>query len=469
MLVQEVLSVSQLTSAIKKQLESRFTALSVRGEISNLKEQSSGHLYFTLKDQESQISAVLFRGNAHTLKRMPKGGDQVIARGEISVYAPRGNYQLIVRELDYLGVGELLLKLHELKNKLEKRGWFSQEFKKKLPKYPKTIGVVTSATGSVIQDILNILNRRFSGFHLILNPVKVQGEGAAQEIAKAIDQFNQHRLADLLIVGRGGGNLEDLWAFNEEIVAEAIFRSEIPIISAVGHETDTSIADYVADVRAPTPSAAAEMAIAEKAQQLQFLKQSHARMTYAVKTQASQHRKVLERYQKSPHMRSAYALLGTHFQRIDDLRNTLDLSVRQHLQKKQLQLEVLAKQSDALKPSNQIHVLKQRLASMEKAVGTAIAQQIASFKRHFDPDLSCALLLKRCQFHIHEKKARLQQLVSHLKAIDPKNLLTKGYCILFQEKLDSVILSSQELVDNPTIRILMHDGTARAHIEEITP
>ncbi|MBX3719235.1 MAG: exodeoxyribonuclease VII large subunit [Parachlamydiales bacterium] len=467
--MQEILTVSQLTSAIKKQLESRFTALSVRGEISNLKEQASGHLYFTLKDQDSQISAVLFRGNTRGLTRMPKGGDQVVVRGEISVYAPRGNYQLIVRELDYLGVGELLLKLHELKNKLEKRGWFSPEIKKKLPKYPKTIGVVTSATGSVIQDILNILNRRFSGFHLVLNPVKVQGEGAAQEIAKAIDQFNQHCLADVLIVGRGGGSLEDLWAFNEEVVADAIFRSQIPIISAVGHETDTSIADYVADVRAPTPSAAAEMAIAEKAQQLQFLKQSHARMTYAVKALASQHRKILERFQKSPHMRSAYTLLGTHLQRIDDFRNTLDLGMRQQLQKKQLQLQSLAKQSEALKPITQVHSLKQRLASMEKAVCTAICQQIASAKRHFDPVASREVLLKRCQFHLQEKKQRLQQLVSHLQAIDPKNLLTKGYCILFQEKLDSVILSSQELSVNTAVRILMHDGTVKAHIEEITP
>ncbi len=467
--MQEILTVSQLTSFIKKKLESNFTALSIRGEISNLKEQSSGHFYFTLKDQESQISTVLFRGSARCLKRMPKGGDQVIVRGEISVYAPRGNYQLIARELEYLGVGELLLKLHELKNKLEQKGWFSPKLKKKLPKYPKIIGVVTSPTGSVIQDILNILNRRFSGFHLILNPVKVQGENAPQEIAQAIDQFNQHRLADLLIVGRGGGSLEDLWAFNEEIVAEAIFRSQIPIISAVGHETDTSIADYVADVRAPTPSAAAEMAIAEKAHQLQFLKQSHARMTYAVKAQALHHRKILERYQKSPHMRSAYPLLGTHLQRADDLRNALELGTRQYLQKKRLQLQVLARQSDALKPKTQVQALKQRLALMEKAASAAIAQRISSFKRHFDPSLPREQLLKRCQFHIHEKKARLQQLVSHLKAIDPKNLLTKGYCILFQEKLDSVILSSQELVENPAIRILMHDGTARARIEEITP
>ncbi len=419
--MQEILTVSQLTEAIKQQLENRFATLYVRGEITNLKEQSSGHFYFTLKDAGSQIPAVLFRGNTFNLKRPPKAGDQVIARGEISVYAPRGNYQLIVRELDYLGVGELLLKLHELKNKLEQRGWFSAEFKKKLPKYPKTIGVVTSPTGSVIQDILNILNRRFSGFHLILNPVKVQGEGAAQEIAKAIDQFNQHKLADVLIVGRGGGSLEDLWAFNEEIVAEAIFRSQIPIISAIGHETDTSIADYVADVRAPTPSAAAEIATGEKNQQLQFLAQARTRIDHTVKTQAAQYKKGLERFKKTSLLSSPYALLGPHFQRIDDLRSSLEIRTKQHIEKKSLQLQAFSRQLDSLKPANQIAILKQQL----------------------------------------------RQLVSHLKAIDPKNLLTKGYCILFQEKLDSVILSSQELAGGQTVRILMHDGQAKAHIEEI--
>ena len=466
--MQEILTVSQLTSAIKKQLESRFTGLFVRGEISNLKEQSSGHLYFTLKDQEAQLSAVLFRGDARSLKRSPKAGDQVVARGELSVYPPRGNYQMIVRELDFLGVGELLLKLHELKSKLEQRGWFSPELKKKLPKYPKTIGVVTSPTGSVIQDILNILNRRFSGFHLILNPVKVQGEGAAQEIAKAIDQFNQHQLADLIIVGRGGGSLEDLWAFNEEVVAEAIFRSRIPIISAVGHETDTCIADYVADVRAPTPSAAAEIAVAEKTQQLHFLSQSHSQLTFAVKSQLSQHHKVLERFQKSPAIRSAYTLLGGHFQRVDDLRNNLDIAIRQHFQHKHLQLLALSRQSHSLKPANQIQTLKQRLISIDKALQGALLQQISSLKRHFDPETLRKQLIGSYQLHLHEKKNRLEQLVSHLRAIDPKNLLTKGYCILFQEKIDSVILSSQELTERQPVRIFMHDGIATAHIEEIT-
>ncbi|MES2121396.1 MAG: exodeoxyribonuclease VII large subunit, partial [Chlamydiota bacterium] len=240
--MQEILSVSELTNEIKKQIESRFPAVAVKGEISNLKEQSSGHIYFTLKDAGAQLSAVLFRGNARELSRLPKNGDQVVLRGEISLYTPRGQYQMIVRNLEYAGVGELLLKLHAMKAKLQGLGWFDASRKRPLPRFPKTIGVVTSPTGAVIQDIVQVLSRRNAGVHLILHPVKVQGEGAAEEIARAIEEFNRFHLADLLIVGRGGGSLEDLWAFNEECVARAIFQSKIPVISAVGHETDFSIA-----------------------------------------------------------------------------------------------------------------------------------------------------------------------------------------------------------------------------------
>ena len=221
----KILSVSELTQEIKRQLETNFRSISVKGEISNLKVQTSGHIYFTLKDKDAQISAVLFKGSTKSLSRLPKEGDQIVALGELTVYSPRGSYQLLVRELQYQGVGELLTQLHERKNRLQALGYFAKERKKKLPSFPKTIGVITSPTGAVIQDILHILQRRHSGFHLILCPVKVQGEGAKEEIAKAIYDFNRYKLADVLIVGRGGGSLEDLWAFNEEIVIEAIFRS----------------------------------------------------------------------------------------------------------------------------------------------------------------------------------------------------------------------------------------------------
>lgn len=321
----KVFTVSELTSAIKAVLEPTFRSISVKGEISNFKLQSSGHLYFSLKDAGAQISAVLFKGNAASLPRMPKEGDQVIAYGEMSLYVPRGQYQIVVRELQFLGVGELLLKLHQLKETLQMRGWFDPQRKKPLPKLPKRIGVVTSPTGAVIQDILHILTRRFAGFQVILNPVKVQGEGAAQEIAQAICDFNKYGLADVLIVGRGGGSIEDLWAFNEEIVAKAIFDSKIPIISAVGHETDFTIADWVSDVRAPTPSAAAEIAIAEKAHLIRFLEGAQELCRQRISTQIGHYRQRVSGLQKHPLLSSPYGVLAPAIQRLDDFSRQLEI------------------------------------------------------------------------------------------------------------------------------------------------
>lgn len=439
----ETISVSELTLAIKKQLETRFTSVSVKGEISNLKEQSSGHLYFTLKDADSQISAVLFKGNTKGLSRLPKSGDQVIVKGELSVYAPRGNYQIIVRGLQFAGVGELLLKLHELKIQLSQKGWFDAARKKPLPKFPKTIGVVTSPTGSVIQDILHILTRRFAGFHLILNPVKVQGEGAAAEIAQAIAQFNRHKLADVLIVGRGGGSLEDLWAFNEEIVAAAIFASEIPVISAVGHETDFCIADYVADVRAPTPSAAAEIAISEKEQCNKFLVQTHVRMRHAVHSLVKQNKHRLKGIQMQPFFSSSYALLGKYHQLRDTIADELNDGMQRKIDQKKFYLLALEKQLTALNPTAKVLALRQRFSVWNGAFYRSIAYQLQS------------------------KKQRLSQLAAHLKAIDPRNLLTKGYCILFSEKNDSVILSTKEIEPPENVRILIHDGELAATVNKV--
>ncbi len=458
--MEEILSVSELTAVIKKQLESRFSFIRVKGEISNLKEQSSGHFYFTLKDSQAQLSAVLFKNDARSLNRPLKNGDQVILHGEISVYAPRGNYQMIVRKLEYLGVGELLVQLQALKIKLEKQGWFDSSRKKKLPKYPRTIGVVTSPTGSVIQDILHVLSRRFAGFHLILNPVKVQGEGSAEEIAAAIDDFNRYNLADVLIVGRGGGSLEDLWAFNEEKVALAIYQSKIPIISAVGHETDFSIADFVADVRAPTPSAAAEIATQETAQQLQFLTQSRNRLQAVVRTLLQHHQKQLHHFKRHPVLSTPFSLIEPHMQRIDELRAEFHLGLKRNFQEKELKLSASKKLASALKPSNQILSLIQKLSNLSRSLETAILQKLSASHRLFDKDNIQKSITHRLHQQIQEKRQRLYQLTSHLKGIDPKKLLTKGYCILFQEKNHSVILSTQELKDQDKVRLQLHDGKA---------
>lgn len=414
----KVFTISELTSAIKGILEPNFRGLSVQGEISNFKLQASGHLYFSLKDAGAQISAVLFRGNAASLSRMPKEGDQVIAKGEISLYAPRGQYQIVIRELQFLGVGELLLKLHQLKETLSARGWFDPQKKKELPKMPKRIGVVTSPTGAVIQDILNVLTRRFAGCQVILNPVKVQGDGAAEEIARAIDDFNRHELADVLIVGRGGGSIEDLWAFNEEIVARAIFESKIPIISAVGHETDFTIADWVADVRAPTPSAAAEIVIAEKANLIKFLLSTQQQGRQRVHQLVRQAEERLSGLKKHPLFSSPYTLLAQPIQQLDAIRASLEI----------------------LKPSNQIAHWLERLAPYPDKILTAMS------------------------LGMRQKNERLNRVTEHLRSINPQNLLKKGYSILFSEKEGSIILSVKDLPANQTFTALLQDGRIHATV-----
>ena len=255
----EPLTVSALTAQIKEILEDQVGEVSVAGEISNLRRQSSGHYYFTLKDEGSQIPCALFQGSALRLKIAPKDGAKVVAQGEVSVYAPRGAYQLIVRSLEPVGKGDLHQRFEELKSKLEAEGLFSAERKRDLPYFVQKVAVVTSPTGAAVRDAIHVLQRRCPRIRITVFGVKVQGEGAAEEVAEAIEEIGRSKMADVVLVVRGGGSLEDLWAFNEEVVARAVVASPIPVISGVGHETDFTICDFVADVRAPTPSVAAEM------------------------------------------------------------------------------------------------------------------------------------------------------------------------------------------------------------------
>lgn len=438
-----VLTVSQLTHAIKQKLESTFPHVWLQGEVSNFKAQASGHLYFSLKDASAQIAAIMFKMEAASLKILPKDGAQVIVRGDLTVYPQSGRYQIVIRELRYLGLGELLMKLEELKAKLYAKGWFAEALKKPLPKFPKTIGVVTSPTGAVIQDILNVLTRRFPGFHLILNPVKVQGEGAALEIAKAIEQFNTYQLADVLIVGRGGGSIEDLWAFNEEIVAAAIYASKIPIISAVGHETDVCLCDFVADARAPTPSAAAVLAVGDKEQLIHHMEHVHHRLHHMVMQRIRYDRQQLQGIQRHPLLASPYGILAIWMQRLDELNNSIILAMQHKIKTYYLKKEMFEKQLRALTPTRRIQQLKQLL--------------LADTKR----------LDQHWQRAIALKKERLANLVTNLNSIDPKNLLQKGYAILFNKKDDSVITSVKSIKEKQEIRALLFDGEILSQIKKV--
>ena len=259
-----VLSVSQLTNYIKSVIENdpRLNIVFLSGEISNLTDHySSGHIYLSLKDDKSVIRAVMFANNARRLVFRPQNGMKVICRGRVSVYPPSGQYQIYIEDMQPEGVGALALAFEQLKKELAQKGLFDRSKKKKLPRFPKTVGVVTSPTGAAVQDIRNVLTRRYPNVNIILCPVLVQGEGAAPQIIDAINKLDRYSLCDVIIVGRGGGSMEDLWAFNSEALAYAIYNCKIPVISAVGHETDFTICDYVSDLRAPTPSAAAELAV----------------------------------------------------------------------------------------------------------------------------------------------------------------------------------------------------------------
>ncbi|MFI5343750.1 MAG: exodeoxyribonuclease VII large subunit [Chlamydiales bacterium] len=484
-----LLTVSQLTQAIKLNLETMFPNIYLQGEISNLKVQSSGHVYFSLKDTNAQISSVMFKTETTFLKRLPKDGDHVMVKGEINVYPPKGNYQLIIRELSFMGIGELLQKLEQLKVKLHKMGWFKAARKKALPRLPQRIGVVTSPTGAVIQDILHILSRRFSGFHLILNPVKVQGEGAAEEIAKAIAQFNEHDLADVLIVGRGGGSLEDLWAFNEEIVAEAIYNSRIPIISAVGHETDHCIADYVADVRAPTPSAAAEIVIAEKNQLLDYLQGLKKRMQQTIGHLIQKDRYRLKGIALHPLLVNPHSLVEWRMQRLDDFKTEIHRSLQQQLQLKKQALLARSRQAIALKPTNQIAHFKQRLHDRDQALRQVMQKKLHNQRQWLN---QCTMHLKQTwqtqqtqRRYLLDKERlikRLDQLVMDrylfdrqkllnveklLKAFDPKNVLNKGYSLLLEEKTAAVIHSIHQVKKGQQSRLLLSDGELHIMINEI--
>lgn len=257
------ITVTELNKYVKEKIaQDEFLAnVLVKGEISNFKKHYTGHMYFTLKDENCLIKCIMFKSYAERLNFLPKDGTKVMAFGSVSVFERDGIYQIYVKAMEEDGLGDLYTRYQELKQKLEKDGFFDEENKQKIPKFPKTIGVLTSKTGSVIKDIINVSTRRNPNVHIKLLPVPVQGEGAAEKIANGIYYMNKNKIADVLIIGRGGGSLEDLWPFNEEIVANAIYNSEIPIISAVGHETDFTIADFVSDLRAPTPSAAAELAV----------------------------------------------------------------------------------------------------------------------------------------------------------------------------------------------------------------
>lgn len=348
-----LLTVSQLNRYLKSKFEedSNLTSVFLTGELSNFTHHyKSGHLYFSIKDTTATIKAVMFSTQSARLRFLPQDGMKVIARGRVSIYEATGQYQLYVEDLQPDGVGALNLAYEQLKAKLEKEGLFAAERKQPIPAYPQRIGVVTSSTGAAVQDLLNILSRRYPVAEVILAPVLVQGEGAAQEIADAIERFNALDCVDVLIVGRGGGSIEDLWAFNEERVARAVAASHIPIISAVGHETDFTICDFVADLRAPTPSAAAELAVPNREDLLQLLQSYRYTITQLLERRLSQWKQQVDLLSSSPYLASPDAWIRARRESVALLTSRLRTAMKQNTAQQKTRMAVLVGKLEGLSP-----------------------------------------------------------------------------------------------------------------------
>lgn len=343
-----ILTVTQLTIQLKNALERNFSSVWIEGEISNLHAPQSGHIYCTLKDQNSQIKAVLYRSSQRFLKFSLEHGMQVICRGRVDVYEPRGEYQLVIEYIEPKGVGALQQAYEELKVRLEKEGLFNREHKKPLPMLPRSIGLITSPAGAAIRDILRVIRRRHPSMALLLYPVPVQGESAGPEIINALEYFNRNRTVDVLIVGRGGGSLEDLWAFNEERVARAIYASSIPVISAVGHETDYTISDFVADLRAPTPSAAAEMVAKSEEHFRELLNSCSNAITRCVLQKIERLRGMAR--DETRHLGDPNRKIKQYLQRVDELLNRLESAVAHCIRRDRAMLGSLASSLEHLNP-----------------------------------------------------------------------------------------------------------------------
>lgn len=350
---QRVLTVSELTGAIKELLEASFPSVWVAGEISNFSRPQSGHCYFTLKDDEAQIRAVLWRATANRSRFELHDGLEVICRGALDLYAPRGTYQLVVQDIQPKGLGALELRLRQLRDRLAAEGLFSKERKRPLPSFPCQVAFITSPTGAAVRDFLEVLRRRWRGVNVLVAPVRVQGDGSAEEIAAAIKMVNRlSKRIDVLIVGRGGGSLEDLWSFNEEIVVRAIHGSRIPVISAVGHEIDVTLSDLVADVRALTPSEAAEL-LAPAADEIVIgLKRQERRLLAALRNRTAAARSRLESISARRVFRRPLERIHSHARRLDELEGRSTRAVRRRVVQARVALEYFNAQLEALSPSS---------------------------------------------------------------------------------------------------------------------
>jgi exodeoxyribonuclease VII large subunit len=402
-----ILTVTELTTRIRVLIEGEFPDLWVEGEVSNFRQAQSGHLYFTLKDERAQVRCVCFRNEARMLKFRPEDGLRITVRGALSVYEARGEYQIYVQHIEPVGLGALQLAFEQLKQRLEAEGLFAADRKKPLPLLPRRIGIVTSPSGAAVRDILRVLRRRFPNAHVVLFPVRVQGEGAAKEIVEALRYFNRKQLADVLILARGGGSIEDLWAFNEEIVARAVAASQIPIICGVGHETDFTIADFAADVRAATPSAAAEIVVRSREEFDRHIGELDRRLVERLRYVLLERRHRIQQLIGDRAFRRLPDLVRQRRQRVDEL-----VLVQAELLRRKLRTT-----------ADQVRALERRLAGIDLRI------RLAALRLRIEQGRE--RLANAAERFFTARRHRLGALAVQLDERSPLRLLERGYAICY--------------------------------------
>ncbi len=435
-----ILTVSRLTSILKDLLVENFGQVWVEGDVSNPSFPASGHIYFTLKDHGAILRCVMFRSSAKSLKFRIEEGMSLIIRGHVSVYDQRGEYQLITEYAEPKGAGAMQVAFIQLKERMEREGLFSNAHKQPLPALPQRVGVITSASGAALHDILTVLGRRHAGVSILICPVLVQGEGAAKEISSAINDMNRLQAADVLIVGRGGGSQEDLWAFNEELVARAVYSSQIPVISAVGHETDWTICDFVADLRAATPSVAAELVCIGRVELLQRLSNLYHLLQQSVIRLISVWRHRFEGLTRSLHDPSR--LLEYQAQRIDDISVHLELGIRNLLSRRMEQVIHLEQRLYGLHPDARISRQRQNLLLLSEKAERMITRQLELMLRFYG-----------------EATARLETL-------SPLRTMSRGFAVVELKTDGHIVKSAEELHTGEDVRLRLHHGGAICTVKE---
>ncbi|MBD8033443.1 MULTISPECIES: exodeoxyribonuclease VII large subunit [Solibacillus] len=436
------LSVKALTKYIKRKFDAdpHLRDVYVTGELSNVKVHSSGHIYFTLKDDSARITSTMFRTQASKLSFKPEEGMKVFIRGDVNVYEASGVYQLYAQTMEPDGIGGLFVAFNQLKERLQKEGLFNQDFKQPIPQYPKTIGVLTATTGAAIRDICTTIKRRYPQAEILIYPTLVQGAGAAPKITENIYLANRHALCDVLIVGRGGGSIEDLWAFNEEIVARAIFESRIPIISAVGHETDTTIADFVADLRAPTPTAAAELAVPNQQQLYQQILHHQSILHQMMTSRLNFERNRLTKMQNSYPLATPERLYRPFIERLAQTDAALQNATKLYLMNEKSKLQTIDSKMKLHSPSYQLSAAKQQLSHRTELLTQRMQQQLAQSKVAFTNQLRM------------------------LEALNPLALMSKGFSVAYKE--ENVVKSIHELEKGDILHVTFQDGFAEAKVEK---